>query len=90
MPFRQRARVTVTNESPEEASLFMRVDLTIGDALPADLGYFHARYRRENPTTPKKDFEVLPRIEGRGRYLGTNVASAPPTTVCPSGSAKGS
>ena len=73
MPFRHRARLTVTNESPEEASLFYDVDVTIGDALPADLGYFHARYRRENPTTPKKDFEVLPRIEGRGRYLGANV-----------------
>jgi len=73
MPFRRRARLTVTNESPEEASLFYDVDVTIGDALPADLGYFHARYRRENPTTPKKDFEVLPRIEGRGRYLGANV-----------------
>ena len=73
MPFRHRARLTVTNESPEEASLFYDVDVTIGDTLPADLGYFHARYRRENPTTPKKDFEVLPWIEGRGRYLGANV-----------------
>ena len=73
MPFRKRALVTITNESPTEAMLFYDVDVTIGDALPADVGYFHARYRRENPTTPKKDFEVLPRVEGRGRYLGANV-----------------
>lgn len=73
MPFRTRALLTVTNESAAEASLFYDVDVTVGDALPSDLGYFHARYRRENPTTPKRDFEVLPRIEGRGRYLGANV-----------------
>jgi len=73
MPFRTRARLTVQNESPKEANLYYDVDVTLGDALPADLAYFHARYRRENPTTPKRDFEVLPRIEGRGRYLGANV-----------------
>jgi hypothetical protein len=73
MPFRTRALVTITNESPTEAMLFYDVDVTTGDALPAGLGYFHARYRRENPTTAKRDFEVLPRIEGRGRYLGANV-----------------
>jgi Protein of unknown function (DUF2961) len=73
MPFKKRARLTITNESPREALLFYDVDVTVGDALPADLAYFHARYRRENPTTPKRDFEVLPRVFGRGRYLGANV-----------------
>ena len=73
MPFRRRALLTVTNESAAEASLFYDVDVTVGDALGEDVGYFHARYRRENPTTPRRDFEVLPRVEGRGRYLGANV-----------------
>jgi hypothetical protein len=73
MPFRSRARLTITNESPKGASLYYDVDATIGDVLPPDVGYFHARYRRENPTTPGRDFEVLPRIEGRGRYLGANI-----------------
>jgi Protein of unknown function (DUF2961) len=73
MPFRKRARLTITNESLKEALLFYDVDVTVGDALPADLAYFHARYRRENPTVPKRDFEILPRVEGRGRYLGANV-----------------
>jgi hypothetical protein len=73
MPFRKRARLAVTNESPKEANLFYDVDVTLGDALPEGLLYFHARYRRENPTVPKRDFEVLPRVEGRGRYLGANV-----------------
>jgi hypothetical protein len=73
MPFRKRALLTITNESPKEAMLFYDVDVTAGDLLPDETGYFHARYRRENPTTPKKDFEVLPRVEARGRYLGANV-----------------
>ena len=73
MPFRNRARLVVANESPKEAMLFYDVDVTLGDALPRDLSYFHARYRRENPTVPRRDFEVLPRVEGRGRYLGANV-----------------
>jgi hypothetical protein len=73
MPFMKRALLTITNESPVEAMLFYDVDVTVGDVLPAEMGYLHARYRRENPTSPKKDFEVLPRVEGRGRYLGANV-----------------
>jgi hypothetical protein len=73
MPFRKRVRLTIANESPKEATLFYDVNVTLGDALPADLLHFHARYRRENPTVPKRDFEVLPRVEGRGRYLGANV-----------------
>jgi hypothetical protein len=73
MPFRRHARLTLTNESPKPASLFYDVNATLGDALPAEVGYFHARYRRENPTVPKRDFEILPRIAGRGRYLGANV-----------------
>jgi hypothetical protein len=73
MPFRKRALLTITNESPTAAMLFYDVDVTVGDILSDETGYFHARYRRENPTTPKKDFEVLPRVEGRGRYLGANV-----------------
>ncbi len=77
MPFRTRARITLSNESPKEASLFYDVNLTLGDTLPAELAYFHARYRRENPTTPKRDFEILPRVEGSGRYLGANVGVRP-------------
>jgi hypothetical protein len=73
MPFRERALLTIANESPREAMLFYDVDVTVGDVLPEETGYFHARYRRENPTTPTKDFEVLPRVEARGRYLGANV-----------------
>ncbi len=74
MPFRKSALVVIENQSPRDAAEFYYdIDLTVGDALPADLAYFHARFARENPTTPKRDFEILPRIEAKGRYLGCNV-----------------
>jgi hypothetical protein len=74
MPFKKKARVEVFNEAPLDAgSLFYDIDYTVGDKLPAELCYFHARYRRENPTTPRKDFQILPTIKGRGRFLGCNV-----------------
>ncbi|MEA2062771.1 MAG: glycoside hydrolase family 172 protein [Gemmatimonadota bacterium] len=74
MPFRTAARVEVENQSPEDCdNLFYDINYTIGDKLPETLCYFHARYRRENTTIPRKDFQVLPHIKGRGRYLGCNV-----------------
>ncbi|MBN2288180.1 MAG: DUF2961 domain-containing protein [Candidatus Glassbacteria bacterium] len=74
MPFRTKARVEVERQAPRDTcSLFFDINYTLGDKLPGELCYFHARYRRENPTTPKKDFQVLPRVTGKGRYLGCNV-----------------
>ena len=73
MPFKQRALITLENQSPGDCMICYDIDYTIGDKLPEELAYFHARYRRENPTTPKKDFEILPRVQGKGRYLGANI-----------------
>ncbi len=73
MPFRTKARVTIENQSPQATELFFDIDYTLGDKLPESLCYFHAHYRRENPTTPKQDFMVLPTVKGMGRYLGCNI-----------------
>ncbi len=74
MPFRGKAVVEVENQSPIDCnSLFFDINYTTGDKLPDDLPYFHARWRRENPTVPKQDFEILPLVTGRGRFLGCNV-----------------
>ena len=74
MPFRGKAVVEIENQSPlDQQSLFFDIDYTVGDKLPDDLCYFHARWRRENPTVPKRDFEILPKVTGKGRYLGCNV-----------------
>jgi hypothetical protein len=73
MPFKSKARVTLENQSPQDATLFFDLDYTLGDKLTEPLCYFHAHYRRENPTTPKQDFTVLPTVKGVGRYMGCNV-----------------
>jgi hypothetical protein len=73
MPFLKQARITIENQSPRDTDLFFDVNYTLGDKLPADLCYFHSQYRRENPTTPKRDFQILPLVNGKGRFLGCNV-----------------
>ncbi|HLM55135.1 MAG TPA: glycoside hydrolase family 172 protein [Pyrinomonadaceae bacterium] len=74
MPFKTGMKVVMTNESREDlGELFYDVNYTVGDRHDARALYFHAHYRRENPTTLQRDYEILPRVEGRGRYLGTNI-----------------
>ncbi len=73
MPFRSAMRIAVTNESGRDlGSFFYDVDYTIGDDT-ADALYLHAHWRRENPTTMQRDYEILPRVEGTGRFLGSNI-----------------
>jgi hypothetical protein len=74
MPFHKGMKIIVTNESGKDlGSLFYDVDYTVGDKHSADVLYFHAHWRRENPTTLQKDYEILPRVAGKGRYLGSNI-----------------
>jgi len=73
MPFRKHAKMLVTNESGKDVTIFYEVDLTLGDQLGADVLYFHAHWRRENPTALGREFEILPKVKGAGRFLGTNI-----------------
>jgi hypothetical protein len=74
MPFRSGMRIVLVNESgADQPQVYYDVDYTLGDVLPKDALYFHAVFRRENPTKLQKDYEILPHVTGRGRYLGTNV-----------------
>ena len=74
MPFKTGFRIVMTNESGRDLpELFYDINYTLGDRHPASMLYFHAHWRRENPTTIQRDYEILPRVEGRGRYLGTNI-----------------
>jgi hypothetical protein len=71
MPFTKRAKITITNESAKPSYvIFYQLTYTLGDKHPADVGRLHVLFRRENPTTPKKDFEILPLRTNKGRYLG--------------------
>ena len=74
MPFAKSASITVTNESDvDQPDLFYDVNLTALDKPVADALYFHTHWRRMKHTVPGEDFELLPRVEGRGRLLGTSV-----------------
>lgn len=73
MPFRESAKIVLTNESEEAIKFFYDVNFTIQESLPEETLYFHAYWHRENPTTLAEDFEVLPKVEGKGRFLGTSI-----------------
>ncbi len=74
MPFRNRARIVVTNESPRPVNLiFYDVNYRMVPDLPADSLYFHAWWSRDRATTLGQDFQILPLVQGRGRFLGTSV-----------------
>jgi len=70
MPFTKRARFEFVNLSGARLPLFYQVDYTLGDGHAADVGRLHAIFRRENPTTLKQDFEILPERRGNIRFLG--------------------
>lgn len=75
MPFRTGMKIVAVNPTDEPIELFFyEVDYTVGDPHGEDVLYFHALYRRENPTLMRSDFEILPKLEGAGRFLGTNIS----------------
>jgi hypothetical protein len=70
MPFLHRAKITFSNEGDKPIPLFYQIGYTLGAEHDADVGRLHVIFRRENPTTEKRDFELLPKRQNRGRYLG--------------------
>jgi hypothetical protein len=74
MPFRKGARIVVTNESAKQVNLiFYDVNYGALRRQPNDALYFHAWWSRDRATKLGRDFRILPRIEGRGRFLGASV-----------------
>lgn len=73
MPYRTAARVTLTNESDKTITLFYDIAYQQVTSHPNDVTYFHAYWHRIQKTELGKDFEILPQVKGRGRFLGTNI-----------------
>ena len=74
MPFRRGARIVVTNESGRQVNLiFYDVNYRSLPRQSADALYFHAWWSRDRATALGEDFRILPRIGGRGRFLGASV-----------------
>jgi hypothetical protein len=74
MPFRKSARLVITNETKSKLRLlFYDIDYILGVRHEKDVLYFHTSWRREKPTVLRRDFEILPKVKGAGRFLGTNI-----------------
>ena len=74
MPFRTGARIVVRNESPESLPmLFYDVNFRKVPGWGDEVLYFHTFWQRNPATTLKVDHEILPRVSGRGRFLGANL-----------------
>ena len=73
MPFSKSARITLTNESTLKFPLYYQIDYTINDKHDEDVGRLHVLFKRDNPTTQKKDFELLPQRSGKGVFVGAVV-----------------
>lgn len=71
MPFRKKARITVTNESDKRCDAFyFYIDWQKHQSIPEDSAYFHAMYRQEYPCVMGRNY-VLADLQGRGHYVGT-------------------
>ncbi|WP_442485407.1 glycoside hydrolase family 172 protein [Aeoliella sp. SH292] len=71
MPFRSRARFTLTNEGDLPCEVYYTINYTLNEKHEENVGRLHTNFRRANPTTIKEDFELVPKRTGMGRYLGT-------------------
>lgn len=74
MPFRKAAKVVLTNESPKDIpEVFFDIDFMLVSGLEEEALYFHAYWTRQLTSELGMDFEFLPEIEGKGRFLGVNM-----------------
>lgn len=74
MPFKEAAKITLSNDADKDLeAIFYDINITKEDHPEDNMLYFHAYWNRELKTEVGKDFQILPQIEGKGRFLGTNV-----------------
>lgn len=79
MPFAKHARIEVENEWHEEMNLYYYVDYEKYPAWEQELAYFHAQWRRENPTQGwgRKDIKGPENIENlRAAWKTPNTTGA--------------
>jgi hypothetical protein len=73
MPFKTAARIVIINDSDVAVMLFYDVNYSALEKHDKPFYYFHTYWNRENKTELEKDFTILPEVNGKGRFLGTNV-----------------
>jgi hypothetical protein len=73
MPFSDGARITLTNDSVEDRTVYYQVTYTKTE-VPADAARFCAQFRRVNPLAKGDVVTILDGVEGQGHYVGTYCA----------------
>jgi Protein of unknown function (DUF2961) len=72
MPFKKGAKVILINEGNEPVKLFYDIDF-LKEKFALGSLYFHAYWTRQLTAKLGADFEPLPLISGKGRFLGITV-----------------
>ena len=72
MPFKKAAKVLLINEGTERVKLFYDIDFLL-QKLPLNSLYFHAYWNRQQSGQLGDDYILLPKVEGKGRFLGVSV-----------------
>lgn len=70
IPFRKGIRVVIKNTADEDIVIYYQFDYQL-KYIPRSTCYFHAFYRESLPVKAKENHVVLPKISGRGTYVGT-------------------
>jgi len=70
MPFAERARVILRNDTDKDAMNYSYVEWESLSAWEGDLGYFHASYRRKCFQLTKDSDETFFEVRGSGHLLG--------------------
>lgn len=74
MPFKTAARITVTNETEAvQPNIFYDINYSLLEDWDKDNLYFHAFWSRDTATRAGKDYQILPLVKGKGRFIGTNI-----------------
>jgi len=75
MPFHREGRIEIESECQSPFSFYFYIDFEIYKTLPQEVLYFHAQWRRENPTQgwggdlPLKEIWKTPNLDGKGNYV---------------------
>lgn len=75
MPFKTGARIEIKNESDKNLDMiFYDIDIQALNTWPENALYFHGYWHRDTATGLAKDFEIVPTVIGKGKYLGANIS----------------
>ena len=75
MPFKSHAKIELVNDTDQDLDMiFYDIDMQALKSWSAHNLYFHGYWHRDTATALAQDFEILPNVIGKGRYLGTNIS----------------